>query len=128
MTATRKLPNSLSKKGKKTAGGEYLLPQLSDAAATGFVGVRSARIYERGYVVYIGKDVTPEMLLEAFCERHPQPLDRASALHRLEGFVQALQACKVGNLLSVSYTAEGLPSLRIEQEHLLTEPEERLPG
>jgi hypothetical protein len=127
MTATRKLPNSLTKKGQKTTGGEHLLPQLSDTAPTGFVGVRSGKLFARGYVVYVGRDVTPEMMLEAFCERHPQPADRAMALRRLEVFVQALQSCKVGNLLSVSYTAEGLPSLKVEQEYLLSEPDRRLP-
>jgi hypothetical protein len=127
MTATRKLPNSLTKKGQKTIGGEHLLPQLSDVSATGFVGVRSGKIFEHGYVVYVGRDVTPEMMLEAFCERHPQPADRPTALRRLEAFVQALQTCKVGNLLSVSYTAEGLPNLKVEQEYLVSEPDRRLP-
>jgi len=127
MTATRKLPNSLSKKGGRTTGGEHLLPQLSEVTATGFVGVKSGKIHQRGYVVYVGTDVTPEMMLEAFCERHPQPADRAAALRRLEAFVLALQSCKVGNLLSVSYTAEGLPSVKVEQEYLLSEPDRRLP-
>ena len=127
MTATRKVPNSLSKKGGKTTNGEHLLPQWSDVTAAGFIGVRSGKIHERGYVVYVGRDVTPEMMLEAFCERHPQPADRVAALRRLEAFVLALQSCKVGNLLSVSYTAEGLPSLKVEQEYLLSQPDKRLP-
>ena len=127
MTATRKLPNSLSKKGQKTTGGEHLLPQLSDVTTGGFVGMRSGKVVELGYVVYVGRDVTPEMMLKAFCERHHQPADRATALRRLEVFVHALQSCKVGNLLSVGYTAEGLPRLKVEQEYLLCEPDKRLP-
>lgn len=127
MTATRKLPNSLTKKGHKTTGGEHLLPQLSDVTTDGFVGVRSGKVHERGYVVYVGRDVTPQMMLEAFCERHPWPADSTVALRRLEEFVQALQSCKVGNVLSVSYTAEGLPSIKVEQEYLLSEPDRKLP-
>lgn len=127
MKATRKLPNSLTKKGRATTGGEHLLPQLSNVPVSGFVGVRSGKSFERGYVVYVGRDVTPEMLLEAFCERHPQPADSGTALRRLEAFVQGLQSCKVGNLLSVSYSADGLPSLKVEQEYLLSEPDRRLP-
>jgi hypothetical protein len=127
MSATRKLPNSLSKKGDKTTGGEHLLPQLSDATAAGFVGARSGKIHERGYVVYVGRDVTPEMMLKAFCTRHPEPADRATALLRLEAFVQALQSCRIGNELSVSYTPEGFPNLKVEQEYLLSEPDRRLP-
>jgi hypothetical protein len=127
MIATRKLPNSLSKKGGKTAGGEHLLPQMADGATSGFVGVRSGKIIERGYVVYLGRDVTPEMMLEKFCERHPQPIDRATALRRLETFVQALQPCKIGNVVSVSYTADGMPAIKVEQDYLLSGPDSRLP-
>jgi len=127
MSATRKLPHSLTKDGRKTTGGEHLLPQLSNLSVPGFVGVKSGKIHERGYVVYLGEDVTPEMMMESYCRRHPEPLDRVAALRRLEAFAQALQRCKIGNLLSVSYGTDGLPCIKVERGYLLAEPDSRLP-
>ena len=89
--------------------------------------MKSGRRYERGYIVYLGMDVTPEMMLNDFCEYNPPPCDRAIALERLGAFVQALQVCKIGNLVSISYTTEGLPLLKVEQEYLLMKPDKRLP-
>jgi hypothetical protein len=127
MSATRKLPRNTTKKGKTTTRGEPLLPQLSGDAPSGFIGLRSGRKFESGYIVYLGIDVTPEMMLSDFCENNPPPDDRAVALDRLHAFVQALQACKIGNLVSISYTAGGVPFLKIEREYLLMEPDKRLP-
>jgi hypothetical protein len=127
MSATRKLPRNTTKKGKKTTRGESLLPQLSGDAPSGFIGLRSGRKFESGYIVYLGRDVTPEMMLDDFCENNLPPDDRAVALDRLRAYVQALQSCKIGNLVSISYTARGLPLLKIEREYVLMEPNNRLP-
>jgi hypothetical protein len=127
MIATRKLPRNTTKKGGKTARGESLLPHLSGDAASGFVGMKTGRLYERGYVIYVGGDLTPEMLLTDFCENNPPPDDRAVALQRIAAFVEALQACRIGNFLSVTYKPDGLPVLKVEQEYLLSEPDRRLP-
>lgn len=61
-------------------------------------------------------DVTPEMLLERFCERQPAPDDRDEALRSLATFVESLQAFKIGNVLALSYTPDSLPLLRLESE------------
>ena len=127
MIATRKLPRNTTKKSAKTARGEYLLPQLSGDAPSGFLGMKSGRTFESGYIVYLGRDVTPEMMLDEFCEYNPPPKDLDRARERLRAFVQALQACKIGNLLSITYTTNGLPVLKIEREFLLREPDSRLP-
>ncbi len=127
MIATRKLPRNTTKKGNKTTRGEPLLPELSGDAPSGFVGLKSGRRFVHGYIVYLGTDVTPEMMLNDFCENNPPPRDRVLALERLGAFVEALQPCKIGNLVSIRYTTEGLPLLKVEQEYLLMEPDKRLP-
>ena len=66
-------------------------------------------------------------MLDAFCEYNAAPRDLDLARERLSAFVLALQACKIGNLLSVSYTPDGLPILKIEREFLMREPDSRLP-
>jgi hypothetical protein len=127
MIVTRKLPRNTTKKATKNLRGEYLLPQLSGDAPSGFLGMRTGRTFEAGYIVYLGRDVTPEMLLDEFCEYNTPPRDLDLARARLSAFVQALQSCKIGNLLSISYTPDGLPALKIEREFLLTDPDSRLP-
>jgi hypothetical protein len=73
MIATRKLPRNTTKKGGKTARGESLLPHLSGDAASGFVGMKTGRLCERGYVIYVGGDLTPEMLLTIFARTTLRP-------------------------------------------------------
>ncbi len=116
MPAIRKLPVAYNPKKPKTGRGEFLLPHLSGAGESGFVGIKSGRRSEFGALSFIGMDVTPEMLLERFCERQPAPADRDEALRRLAAFVESLQAFKIGNVLAVSYTPDSLPVLRLESE------------
>ena len=87
MIATRKLPRNTTKKGGKTTRGEYLLPQLSRDEPSGFLGIKSGRTFERGYIVYLGRDVTAEMMLDEFCECNPPPRDLDLARQRLSAFV-----------------------------------------
>jgi hypothetical protein len=127
MITTRKLPRNTTRKGAKTKFGEYLLPQLSGDAPAGFLGMRTGRTYEHGYIVYVERELTAEMMLRDFCENNLPPSDRGAALERLSAFAQALQSCKIGNLLSISYTPDGFPVLKVEKEYLLREPDKRLP-
>jgi hypothetical protein len=127
MIVTRKLPRNTTKAGAKNLRGEYLLPQLSGDAPSGFLGMRTGRTFASGYIVYLGRDLTPEMILDEFCEYNTPPRDLDLARDRLGAYVAELQECKVGNLLSINYTADGLPVLKIEREFLLREPDKRLP-
>ncbi len=71
MPSIRKLPVTYNPKKPKTGRGEFLIPHLSGIAESGFIGIKSGRRAECGALSYIGMDVTPEMLLERYCERQP---------------------------------------------------------
>ena len=116
MPAIRKLPVAYNPKKPVSGRGEFLLPFLSGTGDSGFVGIRSGRRHEFGALSFVGIDVTPEMLLERFCERQPSPADRNKALQRLSAYVDSLHAFKIGNVLAVSYTPNSLPVLRLESE------------
>ena len=116
MPAIRKLLVAYNPKKPKSGRGEFLIPQLSGVAESGFIGIKSGRRSEFGALSFIGMNVTPEMLLKRFCERQPAPADRDEALRRLAPFVESLQAFKIGNVLAVSYTPDSLPVLRLESE------------
>src|ERR1051326_908804 len=104
MASTRKMPVRIDEKKRTTLAGEHLVPDLSDSPAGEFVSVKSGKSYVRGSVVYLGRDVTPEMMLERYCQVAPPPADRATALSRLSAYCDALQSVKIGNVLSVSYS------------------------
>ena len=126
MSSTRKMPVRINEKKRTTFSGEHLVPSLSDVPQH-FVSVKTGKPYERGSVVYLGRDVTPEMMLERYCKVAASPLDRAAALRRLAAYCDALQSTKIGNVVSVSFSSDGLPLLQVEQEYFLSEPESRLP-
>jgi hypothetical protein len=127
MPSIRKLPVRIDEKKHKPYRSEYLIPRLDGVTEPGFISIKNGRTVQIGTMVFVGSEVTPEMLLERFCERNPAPLDTALALRRLSAFVEALHAFKIGNVLAVDYSAEGLPVLRIEQDYFVCKPDTRLP-
>ncbi len=127
MSSTRKMPVRINEKKHTTFAGEHLIPALTDSPDAGFVSAKTGKIYSRGAVVYLGRAVTPEMMLERYCQVATPPSDRAAALRRLAAYCEALQSTKIGNVLSVSYSPECLPILKVEQEYFLSETESRLP-
>jgi len=127
MSSTRKMPVRINEKKHTTFAGEHLIPSLADSPDAGFVSAKTGKIYSRGAVVYLGRDVTPEMMLERYCQVATPPADRDAALRRLSAYCEALQSTKIGNVLSVSFSPESLPLLKVEQEFFLRETESRLP-
>jgi hypothetical protein len=127
MSSTRKMPVRINEKKHTTFAGEHLIPLLTDSPDSGFVSAKTGKAYSRGAVVYLGRDVTPEMMLERYCQVAPPPSDRAAALRRLSAYCEALQSTKIGNVLSLSFSPDGLPLLKVEQEFFLRETESRLP-
>ena len=90
--------------------------------------MKTGKAHPQGVVCYLGVDVTPEMMLERYCRVAPPPPDKQAALLRLTTYCDALQAVKIGNLLSVNYSPEVLPVLVVEQEYFASvEPNRKLP-
>ena len=79
------------------------MPLLSDSPDAVFVSAKSGKTYSRGAVVYVGIDVTPEMMLERYCQVAAPPSDRDAALRRLAAYCDALQTVKIGNVLSLVF-------------------------
>ena len=127
MSSTRKMPVRINEKKHTTFAAEHLIPSLSDSPDAGFVSAKTGKTYPRGAVVYLGRDITPEMMLERYCEVAPAPPDREAALRRLAAYCEALRSTKIGNVLSLSYSAESLPILKVEQEFFLRVTKSKLP-
>jgi hypothetical protein len=121
------MPVRINEKKRTIFRGEHLMPLLSDLPDAGFVSAKSGKIFLLGTVNYVGRDVTPEMMLERYCQVAAPPPDREVALRRLSVYCDALQTVKIGNVLAVSYSPDGLPILRVEQEFFMTETPLPLP-
>lgn len=127
MTGTKKLPIRVNEKKRTTFRNEFLLPQLSLVNGPGFVSIKSGKLIQTGSIVFVGLEVTAQMLLDKFCEHNPAPHDKIEALRRLEAFVEALGDFKIGNVISISYTASSLPVLELKEECFLSKPNLKLP-
>jgi hypothetical protein len=74
-----------------------LLPDLNGSPGSGFINIKTARKVDRSCLVFLGREVTPEMLLERFCENNPEPSNRSEALRRLSAFIEGLQQIRLGS-------------------------------
>jgi hypothetical protein len=105
------------------------MPSLDAHSGTGFMDIRTGRRVEHALVTYAGMDVTADDLLERLVEKHKLPVPREAALTRLTVFVATLRGFRVGNVLRITYVADGAFEL-IKHANRPTPMEERrrLPG
>jgi len=119
---TRKLPYSLTKDGRASLRGEHLVPSLEMPRLNLFVGVKTGKKYEKGYLVYLGKDVTVDDIGEKLGLKLEQmSLGRPA----IESFITALQRFKIGNVVSVSFPETDKCVLTKEAEHPPTKERKR---
>ena len=125
MNKTRKLPHTMTKDGRAGRGGEHLVPCLDMPRQNVFVGVKTGRKQVGGHLVYIGTDVGTDDILKKM-----GMLERATELDRkaVESFLQGLQDLKIGNVVSLAFTAEDTCILQKEAERtVFDKPKGRLP-
>jgi hypothetical protein len=114
MNTTRKLPHSMTKDGGASQGGEHLIPCLEMPRRNIFVGVKTGKVHDKGYLVFLGKDVgADDIFNKSGMTETRTETDRKA----MESFLQALQALKIGNVVSVVFTAEDSCTLKKEAEH-----------
>ncbi len=127
MVGTKKLPVRLDEKKNAPAAGDHLLPRLSGVERAGFLGAKSGKECVQGVICYVGKEVTPQMLLARYRSVIDEPVETERALQLLGEYCVALQAAKVGNVVSISYSGSGTPTLSVDQSKLPSEKKRSLP-
>ena len=127
MPSTRKMPVRIADRSRTTVAGEHLIPSLDEPPVNGFVSAKTGKSHARGAVVYLGRDVTPEMMLERYVQVARPPVDRSKALWRLGAYCEALQSAKIGSVVSLSCSPDGLPLLNVDEEQFLSGQERQLP-
>ena len=113
---TRKLPYSLTKDGRASLRGEHLIPCLEVPRQNLFVGVKSGKKYEKGYLVYLGKDITTQDIFSELALREEQFSQFQLVI---DSFLTALQGFKVGNVVSLSFSEKDKCVLTKEAERPL---------
>jgi hypothetical protein len=125
MITTRKLPHSMTKDGKATLHGEHLVPCLESPRQNYFVGVKTGKKHDKGLLVYLGVEISTDDILKKI-----GMTDKATETDRkaMESFLQELQRLKIGNVVSLAFTAPASCVLKKEAEHpVFDEPKGKLP-
>lgn len=111
MKSTRKLPVPISaKSGQPRSGKDFLIPLLSEQEECGFVGIKSGTRHLTGVLVFLGLPVTAKDIRSRAAESAMCNLATLTD-EQLEAYFAALGDYKIGNVLSVSYAADGSFSL-----------------
>jgi hypothetical protein len=93
---TRKLLAALNAKGQASNRGAFVIP--SPDGTPSFVEVRSGKIHQTAYMVYVGKDTTVSELADRAARVISEP-NRTTAL--LGSYLEELQRFKIGNVLEI---------------------------
>jgi hypothetical protein len=113
MMTTKKLLQSMTKDGKATLRGEFLVPYVLTPRRNCFIGLKTGKTYDSGYLVYIGKEVsTGEIITKLDIAEDAEADVRAL----LQSFMDKLSVLKIGNVVSVSFPESNRCILKKEAE------------
>jgi hypothetical protein len=125
MNTTRKLPHSMTKDGRAGRGGEHLVPCLEMPRENVFIGVKTGKKHDKGYLAYIGVDVGTDDILKEIRRMDQTTEDDRKAM---ESFLQELQAFKIGNVVSITFSGPASCALRKEADHpVFVQPKGKVP-
>lgn len=98
MTTTKKLLAALNKDGKPSRKTDFLVPDIEGKQP--FKTIRKAELYENGYVVLIGKEISIQDLID----RIEYPVDDLDGLKKtIRNYFQQIKDFKIGNIVTASF-------------------------
>jgi len=120
---TKKLPVPLNPKtGQPRSGKDFLIPFPPGDEMGGFLGIQSGKRHQMGMLVYLGGSIgVQEIRAKAgqFISELSDPL--------LNAYLAALAEFKIGNVIAVAYSEDGLFSLSKVQDMIPSEKKSKLP-
>ncbi len=119
--SSRKLPCAMTKDGRGSSRSEHLMPDPARHDPV-FVGVRSARRYDAGYICYVGVDVTAEDIAEQSREELPR-----DALPMLDSFLRQLPQFKIDNVVAVTWRDGELELVKVADHTVRRQRKHPLP-
>jgi hypothetical protein len=114
----------MTKDGKASLRGEFLVPCFLLPRRDCFIGLKTGKTYERGYLVYIGKEISTE---EIITELDIPENAKTDARAIFKSFMEELAVYKIGNVISVSFPDASRCILKKEAESPNTDRKKKLP-
>ncbi|MBN1649152.1 MAG: hypothetical protein JW874_14035 [Spirochaetales bacterium] len=95
---TKKLLANLTNDNRLNSRGKFLSPACVNDDSSGFITIDGKKEYDKGYVVYTGKEVSPAEFL-AKCDFNIR--DKRKALKLIGSYFKEIQNFKVGNIVGM---------------------------
>src|SRR5512134_3666918 len=110
-TSVRKLPFPISMPSGRVGRG-HLLPDLSLVGKPkDFVRVPGGRRVRYGMLGFVGSGVSALDMLERWAREVGPVADQGEALARLRAYVDEVARLKIGNVVEIEYSQQGMPRL-----------------
>jgi hypothetical protein len=127
MKATKKLPVPINPKtGQPRAGKDFLVPSPTAGEASGFLGIQSGKRHSSGALVFLGVPVTAHDIRSRAAQSSGSDISSLTD-EQLDAYLAALADFKIGNVLSISYAADGSFSLSKLAETCQPQSKPKLP-
>jgi hypothetical protein len=111
MSTTKMMPSSLGKDGQPGRRSEFVIPRPNSGEGGGFFGIKSGKRHPKAAMTFIGRAITADDVIAKI----QKPIDDPKKLRgRIEEFLGRLQDFKIGNVISISYDADGAFTLNLE--------------
>lgn len=125
--ATRKVPVAFRMPQAKVGRG-HVLPDLgASGASKHFVTLPRGGASPFGMVAFAGIAVTAQDMLQRWQDTFGQLADEGRAISLLQQYVDALQPIKIGTVVSIAVSDEGILRLRVEPHRPVLTHRPRLP-
>ena len=88
-----------------------MIPHPSPNDDGGFFGIKSGKTHPAAAMTFIGRSITADDIIEKIQKPIPDP---GKVRNQFEEFLGRLQDFKFGNVISISYEADGAFTLSLE--------------
>lgn len=97
---TKKLLVAYNDKTNEPVNGDFLVP-VGEAGVVRLFGLKSHKYADKGLIVYVGKEVTADDLMQKLTEAGCEVSDKHQIYTKIEAYLSMLQSKKIGNIVKL---------------------------
>jgi hypothetical protein len=121
--STRKFPSALTAEGFANSRSAFVIPSLD--GGHWFVDLRTGKKHEAAYLVYLGRSITADEVLQKLAN---EPIDLLRARNLINSLVGELHRFKIGNVVAVDDSDGESVKLRLVANAPRSRRGPKLPG
>jgi len=87
--------------------GEFISPFQLSNSSWGFIGLKSSKVHEFGFAVYVGKEISENDLFAKIVDNKQKVLNVESLLSGLKKYLEQVAKCRLGDVYKLS-TEQGI--------------------